>query len=178
MFEKGDYVVYGSTGICVVIDVASMEMAGAGQEKLYYRMEPYGQSGRKIFAPVDNPKMKLRRILSREEALKVIDQIPSLPQIGVSEEKLRELVYKEHIRSCDCVSWVRMVKTLYIRRLERERQGKKVTVTDEKYYRLAENYLYTEFSLSLDLPKQQVQGFIAKRLEYVVQQNACSDTAP
>ena len=165
MFEKGDYVVYGSTGICVVQDVTTMEMQGVDCKKPYYVLEPYGQPGRRIFTPVDNPKMRLRRISSKEEVLAMIDRIPQLEQIGVTEEKLREQVYKEHMRSCDCVNWIRMMKTLYIRRQERVRQGKKVTATDERYMRLAEDNLYTEFSISLELPRQQVQGFITERLE-------------
>ncbi len=167
MFEKGDYIVYGSTGICTVQDVTTMEMQGVDSRKLYYVLEPYGQPGRKVFTPVDNPKMKLRRILSKEEALAMIDRIPQLEQIGVTEEKLREQIYKENMRSCDCANWIRMVKTLYFRRQERVRQGKKITATDERYFRLAEDNLYTEFSISLDLPRQQVQGFITQRLEQV-----------
>ena len=97
----------------------------------------------------------------------MIDRIPQLEQIGVTEEKLREQVYKECMRSCDCVNWIRMMKTLYLRRQERVRQGKKVTATDERYYRLAEDNLFTEFSISLELPRQQVQGFITERLERV-----------
>ena len=169
MFERGDYIVYGSTGICVVEDITTMDMPGIPKERLYYVMSPYQQSGSRIFTPVDNSKMKLRRILSREEALALIDEIPKLEQIGIAEEKFREQKYKECIRSCECRNWIRMMKTLYLRKQERVSQGKKVTATDERYFRMAEDNLYTEFSISLDMPRQEVEDYISERIHAVAE---------
>ena len=169
MFEKGDYIVYGSTGICVVEDITTMDMPGIPKERLYYVMSPYQQSGKRIFTPVDNSKMKLRRILSREEALALIEEIPKLEQLGIAEEKFREQKYKECIRSCECRNWIRMMKTLYLRKQERVSQGKKVTATDERYFRMAEDNLYTEFSISLDMPRQEVEDYINERIHAVAE---------
>lgn len=165
MFEKGDYIVYGSTGICVIDDITTMDMPGISKERLYYVMSPYRQSGNKIFTPVDNPKMKLRRILTKEEVLALIDEIPAIEQIAIEEEKQREQKYKECIRSCECENWIRIMKTLYQRKQERVSQGKKVTATDERYFKMAEDNLYTEFSISLGMPKQEVEGYITKRIK-------------
>ncbi|MCI8280839.1 MAG: CarD family transcriptional regulator [Lachnospiraceae bacterium] len=164
MFKKGDYIVYGSTGICVIEDITTMDLPGVTKERLYYVMLPYGKNGNKIFTPVDNPKMKLRRVLTKEETLALIDEIPAMEQVGISEEKLREQKYKEYLRSCECKNWIRMIKTLYHRNQERISQGKKVTATDERYFKLAEENLYTEFSISLDIPKDKIQEYIEKRL--------------
>lgn len=165
MFKKGDYIVYGSTGICVIEDITTMDLPGISKERLYYVMLPYHRNGNRIFTPVDNPKMKLRRILTKEETLELIDEIPSLEQVRIVEEKLREQKYKEYIRSCECRNWIRMIKTLYHRNQERTSQGKKITATDERYFKLAEENLYTEFSISLDIPKNEVQAYIAERIE-------------
>ncbi len=165
MFAKGDYIVYGSTGICVIEDITTMELPGIAKDRLYYVMQPYHQAGNRIFTPVDNPKMTLRRIMTREEVLALIDEIPSIEQIGIVEEKLREQRYKEYIRSCECRNWIRIMKTLYHRKQERVLQGKKVTATDERYFKMAEDNLYTEFSISLDLPKQEIESYIAARIE-------------
>ena len=164
MFEKGDYIVYGSTGICVVEDISTMDLPGISKERLYYVMAPYRQAGNKIFTPVDNPKMKLRRILTKEEVLALIDEIPSIEQIGFVEEKQREQKYKEYIRSCECRNWIKIMKTLYQRKQERVSKGKKETATDERYFKMAEDSLYTEFSISLDIPRQEVEQYIAERI--------------
>ena len=36
MFETGEYVVYGRTGICQVTGVTTMKMDGSSSERLYY----------------------------------------------------------------------------------------------------------------------------------------------
>lgn len=167
MFEKGDYIVYGNTGICMIEDITTMDMPGIPKERLYYVMTPYHQAGNKIFTPVENPKMKLRRVLTREEALALIDEIPDIEQIGIKEEKQREQKYKEYIRSCECKNWIKIMKTLYHRKQERVSQGKKVTATDERYFKIAEDNLYTEFSISLDMPKKEVEEYIARRIKEV-----------
>lgn len=48
MFETGEYVVYGRTGICQVTGVTTMKMDGSSSERLYYILRP-GGDGRKDF---------------------------------------------------------------------------------------------------------------------------------
>lgn len=164
MFDKGDYIVYGTTGICIIEDITTMDLPGIPRDRLYYVMEPYHQAGNRIFTPVDNPKMTLRRIMTKAEVLALIDEIPDIEQIGIVEEKLREQKYKEYIRSCECRNWICIMKTLYHRKQERVRQGKKVTATDERYFKIAEDNLYTEFSISLDMPKQEIEAYIESKI--------------
>ena len=47
MFETGEYVVYGRTGICQVTGVTTMKMDGSSSERLYYILRP--GDGRKDF---------------------------------------------------------------------------------------------------------------------------------
>ena len=47
---------------------------------------------------------------------------------------------------------------------ERQAQGKRATAMDEKYLRLAKDNLYSELSLALDIPKEEMEGFIADRI--------------
>ena len=49
MFETGEYVVYGRTGICQVTGVTTMKMDGSSSERLYYILRPGGGDGRKDF---------------------------------------------------------------------------------------------------------------------------------
>ena len=48
MFETGEYVVYGRTGICKVTGVTTMKMDGASGERLYYVLRPGGETEGKI----------------------------------------------------------------------------------------------------------------------------------
>ena len=51
MFEQGEYIVYGSTGVCKVEKVTTMDMDGVPGDKLYYILRPYHKEDREIFTP-------------------------------------------------------------------------------------------------------------------------------
>lgn len=165
MFERGDYIIYGTSGVCQVEDITTMNMQGIPRDRLYYVLNPSSQKGGRIYTPVDNQKTLMRRILTQEEAAHLIDTIPEIEELWISNEKLREEKYKECMRSGDCRQWVRIIKTLYLRKLERSAQGKKITSTDEKYLRMAEDYLYSELEIPLEIPKAEMEQYITRRME-------------
>ena len=102
MFETGEYVVYGRTGICQVTGVTTMRVDGSSGEKLYYVLRPGGETDGKIFTPVEGGKQVLRGIITREEAERLIDEIPSIETLSIENEKFREDSYKKCIRTCEC----------------------------------------------------------------------------
>lgn len=164
MFETGDYVVYGHNGICQVMGVTTMDMPGISKERLYYILCPEGQKEGKIFTPVDNDKMVLRKVMKQEEAEKLIAEIPSIEILEVMDEKRREEQYKECIKSCECRELIRIIKTIYLRKQERLSQGKKVTAVDERYLKMAEDNLYSELSILLGVPKNKMVEYISSKL--------------
>lgn len=164
MFEKGEYIVYGSKGICEVQDITRLNLEGVSKERLYYVLIPYNQKDGRIFVPVDSNKTVMRRVISQPEAAALIDAIPQIEEISVENDKLREEKYKECMRTCECQEWVRIIKTLYERMQKRLEQGKKVTATDERYFRMAEDNLYLELSMALSIPKTEMVQYIAEKI--------------
>lgn len=164
MFEKGSYVIYGGTGVCEVVDVTTMDIDGIPKDRLYYVLKPNEQKSGKIYTPVENQKAVLRRIISREEADALIDDIPNIEDVWVPNERQREERYKECIHSCQCRELVKIIKTLYMQRKRRSAQGKKATATDEKYMKIAEENLYSELAVSLGIPKSEMLQYINERI--------------
>ncbi|MCI6018549.1 MAG: CarD family transcriptional regulator [Clostridiales bacterium] len=164
MFEKGSYVIYGGTGVCEVVDVTTMDIDGIPKDRLYYVLKPNEQKSGKIYTPVENQKAVLRRIISREEADALIDDIPNIEDVWVPNERQREERYKECIHSCQCSELVKIIKTLYLQRKRRRAQGKKATATDEKYMKIAEENLYSELAVSLGIPKSEMLQYINERI--------------
>ena len=164
MFETGEYVVYGKTGICQVMGVTTMDMEGVPKDRLYYILRPDGKTEGTIFVPVENQKLVMRRILTKAEAEELINEIPDIEMLGIENEKLREETYKACIRSCQCRELVRMIKTIYFRKRERNIRGKKATATDERYLKTAEDNLYAELSILLDVPREMMVGYISDRI--------------
>lgn len=166
MFEKGEYIIYGTTGVCEVMDITTISLDGIPSEKLYYILRPCYKSGSKVFTPVDNQTTPMRKILNRIEASALIDDIPNIQELWVGNDKQREDQYKQAIKSCECIEWIRIIKALYQRSRERIAQGKKITATDERYLRLAQDNLYSELSIPLEIPKEQMDNYINSRFSF------------
>lgn len=165
MFKKGDLIVYGTTGVCEVMDITTINMPEVSKDRLYYVLRPYYQKGSKVFSPVDNEKTVMREVISKEEAMNLIDDIPNIQEIWISNDKLREEEYKEVIRRCQCREWIRMIKTSYLRRQERLVQGKKTTATDERYLKIAKDNLFSELAVPLEISKDEVEKYIQARIK-------------
>lgn len=165
MFEVGEYIVYGVKGVCRIEEITHIDISGADKERLYYVLSPVGGGNGKIYAPVDNKKVTMRKIITREEANRLIEELPQIELLWVPDDKQREATYKEALSTCDYRAWVSIVKTLYLRKQERVAAGKKITALDERYMRTAENELYSELSLTLGVPKAEMEDYIKERLE-------------
>lgn len=44
-------------------------------------------------------------------------------------------------------------------------QGKKLTFTDEKYLGIAQDFLYGELSIALDMDRDEIENLVVERLE-------------
>ena len=165
MFQIGEYVVYGSTGVCKVVDIGPMNLPGVDKNRKYYTLEPAYSKGSKVFTPVDNNKNVIRPILTEDEANQLIEEIDELENIWIADERKRETVYKEVIARCDCKELMRVIKTIYERKKERMDAGKKITVSDGKYFKMAEDNLYNELSITYQLEPDEVKKYVLDRIK-------------
>ncbi len=165
MFEKGSYVVYGNSGICKVEDITHIDIPDSDSKRMYYVLTSVTNKGNRSFIPVDNVKVVIRNIINKDEAMELIDNIPEIEEIWIDNDKAREEKYKEYSRTCDCRNWVSIIKTIYLRKEQRIEQGKKMTSTDERYFRIAEDNLYSELGFALNKDKSEMEDFIASRIK-------------
>lgn len=164
MYSIGDYVVYGTRGVCQVTDIGPVGIESMDLTRDYYNLQPVYSTSNNIFCPVDNTKVIIRPILSVAEANELIESIPELESIEVVVDKQREAIYKESFATCDCKELIRIIKTIYYRRIERMNEGKKITALDERYFKMAEDNLYGELALSLGVERQEVSNRISAQL--------------
>ncbi len=164
VFEKGQYVVSGSKGVCVVEDITTLDISGVDRERKYYILKPIYMNSSTVYVPVDTADGSMRKVLSREEADHLIQEIPDIPLIAISNDKLLEQEYRGCMRTNDCAEWIRIIKTIYVRKQKRLEAGRKVTAVDAKYFRLAEDNLYGELAVALQMPRSEVGDYIAKEI--------------
>ncbi|MGN0367898.1 MAG: CarD family transcriptional regulator [Wujia sp.] len=157
MFDIGDYIVYGNNGICKVEDITHLDYAGSNSDKLYYVLIPVKTKDSRLFCPTDNNRVVLRKVITAQEAERLLNEVTDIEPLQVESERLRDDSYKKVMKSCDPRQCIMMMKTLLMRKKEREANGKKVTATDERYMRLAEDGLYAELSLATGCDKAVIK---------------------
>ena len=165
MFKKGEYVVCGNNGICKVTDVTTLNMAGTPKDRLYYILKPVYAEASTVYIPVDNHKAAIRAALTEKDVHKLIKKIPDLDLIWVENDKQRELTYKECLKKISCEDYVRIIKTLYLRKQDRLAKGQKIIGLDERYLKQAEDLLYGELAVALGIEKKDVQAYITEEIE-------------
>lgn len=160
MYQIGEYVVCGNKGVCRVEDITTLNITGVDKERKYYILKPKYVSASTVYVPVDSSGDSMRKVLQPEEARDLIDHIPEIPLLTFTDDKLTEQTYKECMRSNSCEQLVRVIKTIYLRKQKRIQAGRKVTAVDAKYIHLAEESLYGELAVSLDMSRDDVEAYI------------------
>ena len=121
--------------------------------------------GSVIYTPTDNENVVMRRVISKDTAMNLIDDIPNIDTIKINDNKMREAALHDSVSKCDCRELVKVIKTLYQRKKTREAVGKKQTSVDEKYLNMAENNLYSELSIPLKISRDKIEDFITDRID-------------
>ncbi len=86
MFEKGEYIIYGNSGVCEVQDYLKADK----EQRIYYVLAPVGAKGSTIFSPVDNQKVFMRKVMTREEADALLKGIPEYEEMVILDTKTQE----------------------------------------------------------------------------------------
>lgn len=160
MFDIGEYVVYGSKGVCEVTKVGPIDIPGMSSDRNYYTLTQMGTRGSTIFVPVDKEDSGLRYVLSREEVNELICDIPSIKPIWIQNDKEREQIFTENIRKADTRQLVEMMIALHDRKERRIADGKKATSTDERYFHAAEDILYGEIEVVLGVDRSEAKEIL------------------
>lgn len=161
MFEVGDMIVYGRTGVCRV------ERIEENKNGRFYALMPLYQNC-SILTPVEG-KVFMRPVISRDEAEELIAALPDLEAQPCEGKGLRELTdrYQVSIDSHDCREWAAMTKSIYAKRRIALREKRKFGAVDERFMKEGEALLFGELAVALDLPPEQVKGYIDQRLAKV-----------
>lgn len=164
MYSVGQHVVCGNKGVCTVEDITTLDIAGVDRAKLYYILKPQYISASTVYVPVENAA-SLREVLTREQAQRLVEEMPDIAPLQIVNEKLAEQEYRSCMRSNDSMEWVRVIKTIYARRQKRLQAGRKETAVDGRYFKMAEDSLYGELAVALGMERSQVCTYIEDKLQ-------------
>ena len=166
MFQPGELVVYGSTGVCRVEKIVGLDQPGRDRNRRYYLLRPLWQDG-VIYAPVDSEKVPMRPVISREEAEALIDQMPAMEAAvcrGASAQALAQQ-YQAAVRDGGHQALIEMMKAIHFKRGQAESKNRRLGMIDERYMKQAERMLYGELATALGIGFDEVEPYIASRIE-------------
>lgn len=153
MFNKGDRIFYGQTGVCIVEDI-SEKVLTKNHKKLYYTLRPLYQQNNIIYAPVESDKVFMREIISEDEVKKLIQKVPELYEKALNGEEKAD--YQDYIDSHSCEELLELAVMIYSKKQAAKRMKKKMGFIDEKYLKRAEELLFGELAAALNITPAEV----------------------
>ncbi len=161
MYQPGELVVYGRTGVCRVEGIRRER----GQD--YYALKPLYQTC-DILTPVEG-QVFIRPVLTRQEAEALIDCIPEMEVVVCEGKPLRELTehYQAAIATHDCRDLIELTMATYTKKKTAEREKRKFGAVDERFMKEGEALLFGELAVALDVPVEEVPKYIGQRLKKV-----------
>lgn len=167
MFEMGTMLVHPTYGVCEIVQIGKIQMKNVKNDHVYYTLVPLYDKKSRLFIPTDSDGLGLRPVMSKESAQKLVDNLAEMEPIPVQNEKEREKLFKELLKTGNCEDISRIIKTLYLRKQARLTAGKKTVSLDEKYLFIAREHLYGELAVALGIDKEGVEAYITKCIENV-----------
>jgi CarD family transcriptional regulator len=164
MFSVGEYIVYGTNGICRVAEIGPSPYDKTDPRTYYLLIPVNNPMSSTIYTPVDNPRVPMRRLMTREEIEAMILSMPEIDILTVPIEKQRREIYKTVIGGLEPRGLVQVIKTVDLRRAELTAARKHFPVTDLEYGRLARHLLFSECGHVLGLTEEEADRYIAQRL--------------
>ncbi len=161
MFEVGQYVVY-RVSLCVVSEIKKNYY----KNKDYYFLDPVNDDSLTIKVPVEKSNKVMREVITKEEIKEIIKDIPNIEVIK-SELRNIENEYKKLMKSGTHRDLIKIIKTAYLRNEERLNNNKKISETDDNYFKKAEKIIYTEFSVALGLTYDETKDYIVERVLFL-----------
>jgi len=163
MFKVNDYVMYASTGVCQVIDITKEKYIN-GDEIECYVLQTVFNDKMTIKTPVNNRKVLMRRVMTKEAALSMLASIPEMETVWINDDRQRGANYKAALKTGKCEDCMQIIKDIYLKKKENSSGGKKIKKSDEEIMKAAEKQLFEEVAIALDISPNEVAPYI---LEYI-----------
>lgn len=163
MFEVNDYIMYGMTGVCQVVDITKERIIDDLQKE-YYVLKHIYANDTIIKIPTDNEKISMRKILSKGEVTTLIDNITNSETIWIDDDRQRNEVFKSILKTGDVDNLVKLVRSIYLNKEYKKSIGKKTYKVDQEIMDVAERLLNEELATVLKINPSEVASYISNHI--------------
>lgn len=164
MFEIGDFLMYGKTGVCQLKGI-SKEAVLDKKEAAYYVLQPVFKNCSAVLkVPVGNEKVNIRPVASRDQILAYLEEISSTEPVWNDNDRSRFAEYNESLCSGSCLEWLDLIRQVYLKKKQGIGTNKKVSPRDIGISKEAKRLLHEELAVSLDIPLEDVEKYLKQKL--------------
>jgi CarD family transcriptional regulator len=158
MFKVNDVVIYGSAGICRIVDIRDEKLGD--EVNKYYILKPVFDEKNTFFVPVLNENLtsKIHDILTYDEALEFAKKIRDIEPLWIDNDKERYVTYKTTLDRGSREEIVSVVKALREREASLFRFGKKLRGSDETTMRQGDKIIKNELAFVLNVPANEIEA--------------------
>ena len=164
MYNIGEKIMYGATGLMEIVDLREEDIFG--EPKQYYILRALdSKNTSETYVPKDNERLvsMMRPLMTKAE----IDDLLSKMRGGRlrpiewnNDNRKRSEYFKGLLESGDREGMLSMIITVYENGIARREMGKKNFLVDENYMRKAEKLLSDELSLVIGLTLAEIPGYL------------------
>lgn len=163
MFKVDDYVIYGSTGVCKIIDIKKDEYVSS-DDTIYYVLQPVYSNNMIIRVPTNNVIALMRPVLTKDDISSLIAMMPQNETIWIEDEYKRINDYKDALKTGNSEECIKIIQTLYLEKQAKLAAGRKLKQADENIMKMAEKQLYEEFAFVLNISPEEVVSYILEHI--------------
>ena len=166
-YKKGDFVAYGTNGICKIDDVQKMTFPMETTEHTYYVLKPIGNKTSTLFVPDNREELvsKMRYILSREEIDEILCDPKGKEIKWIDDKNERASRFKRILQDGNPEELLYLIRCIYERKRQLTEKGKKLTSADDNVLASAEKLVREEFAFTLGITEGEVAEYIREKIE-------------
>ena len=160
MFQQGEFVMYGDSGLCLVEKVGEPDFSMSERGKQYYFLRVQADGGR-IYVPTDT-RMPLRPPITRQEAEALLTSLGDLPvaQPDSRDHKVILQFYQSLLRPHTSRAVAQTVKSMRFRHAGPGRMNS----AEEALLKRAENQLCGELACALESSPEDARNRLSAAL--------------
>ena len=164
MFNIDDYIMYGKTGVCKVVDITNEKFIN-GEKRKYYILSPIYNNDTVIKIPLDNDKVPMRKVISKGDMTALINDIPNMEILWIDDEKKRIAQFETMLKSGQCEELIKLIKSIKFSKKYARSIGKKLEQPDRDIMKEAERLLTEEFAILLNVYPNEASSYILSQID-------------
>lgn len=167
MYQIGEVISYGATGICTIEDIRMESLSRAGTKKQsYYILRPVATPTCITYVPVANAALtaKMRRVFTKEQIDTLLHSVGDERLEWIEDTRDRAEVFGDILFRGISADLLKLIACLYLEKKSRIEGKQRFCAADEKLLSSAERIVSEEFAYALKIPQKQVAAYIAGQI--------------